>query len=634
VAGRIRDEDVAAVKERVRLDELVGDHVALRRAGSGSLKGLCPFHDEKSPSFQVRPAVGLWHCFGCDEGGDAIAFVMKIDHLSFADAVERLASKVGLQLRYEEGTGRSGPPRPPAGQRQRLVDANAAAAQWYAEQLMTADAATARTLLAERGFDRAAAEHFGVGYAPRGGEDLLRHLRGRGFTEEELVTSGLAGRSSQGRLYDRFRGRLMWPIRDVTGDVVGFGARRLYDDDRIEAKYLNTPETPLYKKSQVLYGVDLAKKDIARERRLVVVEGYTDVMAAHLAGVTTAVATCGTAFGEDHARTARRLIGDVTATGEVIFTFDGDSAGQKAAMRAFASDQQFVARTFVAVEPSGKDPCELRQLEGDAAVRALVERRVPLFEFAIRSTFAEFDLDTEEGRLAGLDAAAPIVAAIKDRELRYRYAVNLDRWLGFLDEKFVVGRVARAARSGPPPGPGGRGGPGGHGDSGPSRLPQTRVDADDPVATTERFALACALQVPDHVGAQVDALGDEAFTVPAHRVVHEAIMAVGGATGRTGAELVTAVRDVAPSAVEQLVTRLAVMDLPAGERELPRFAVGMVAKVAEVEANRAVMDAMRRLNRLDRAADVEAYQQAQKVLAEAQAKQRALRERAQGSVDG
>jgi DNA primase len=632
VAGRIKDEDVAAVKERVHLDELVGDHVALRRAGSGSLKGLCPFHDEKTPSFQVRPQVGLWHCFGCDEGGDAIAFVMKIDHLSFADAVERLAAKVGLQLRYEEGTGRPGTPRPPSGQRQRLVDANAAAAQWYAEQLMTPDAATGRTLLAERGFDRAAAEHFGVGYAPRGGEDLLRHLRGRGFTEDELVTSGLAGRSSTGRLYDRFRGRLMWPIRDVTGDVVGFGARRLYDDDRIEAKYLNTPETPLYKKSQVLYGVDLAKKDIARERRLVVVEGYTDVMAAHLAGVTTAVATCGTAFGDDHARTARRLIGDVNAAGEIIFTFDGDSAGQKAAMRAFASDQQFVARTFVAVEPSGKDPCELRQLEGDGAVRALVERRVPMFEFAIRSTFAEFDLDTEEGRLAGLDAAAPIVAAIKDRELRYRYAVSLDRWLGFLDEKFVVGRVSRAARSGPPSGPGGRGGTGAP--LPPARLPQTRVDADDPVATTERFALACALQVPDHVGAQVDALGDEAFTVPAHRVVHEAIMAVGGATGRTGAELVTAVRDVAPSAVEQLVTRLAVMDLPAGERELPRFAVGMVAKVAEVEANRAVMDAMRRLNRLDRAADVEAYQQAQKVLAEAQARQRALRDRAQGSVDG
>jgi DNA primase len=632
VAGRIKDEDVAAVKERVHLDELVGDHVALRRAGSGSLKGLCPFHDEKTPSFQVRPQVGLWHCFGCDEGGDAIAFVMKIDHLSFADAVERLAAKVGLQLRYEEGTGRPGTPRPPSGQRQRLVDANAAAAQWYAEQLMTPDAATGRTLLAERGFDRAAAEHFGVGYAPRGGEDLLRHLRGRGFTEDELVTSGLAGRSSTGRLYDRFRGRLMWPIRDVTGDVVGFGARRLYDDDRIEAKYLNTPETPLYKKSQVLYGVDLAKKDIARERRLVVVEGYTDVMAAHLAGVTTAVATCGTAFGDDHARTARRLIGDVNAAGEIIFTFDGDSAGQKAAMRAFASDQQFVARTFVAVEPSGKDPCELRQLEGDGAVRALVERRVPMFEFAIRSTFAEFDLDTEEGRLAGLDAAAPIVAAIKDRELRYRYAVSLDRWLGFLDEKFVVGRVSRAARSGPPSGPGGRGGTGAP--LPPARLPQTRVDADDPVATTERFALACALQVPDHVGAQVDALGDEAFTVPAHRVVHEAIMAVGGATGRTGAELVTAVRDVAPSAVEQLVTRLAVMDLPAGERELHRFAVGMVAKVAEVEANRAVMDAMRRLNRLDRAADVEAYQQAQKVLAEAQARQRALRDRAQGSVDG
>ncbi|WP_336923587.1 DNA primase [Aquipuribacter sp. SD81] len=617
MAGRIRDEDVAAVKERTRIDELVGDHVALRRAGSGSLKGLCPFHDEKTPSFQVRPQLGVWHCFGCDEGGDAIAFVMRIDHLGFTDAVERLAARAGVQLRYEETPGgRPAGPRAPIGQRQRLVEANAAASAWYAQQLMGTEAAPARTLLAERGFDRAAAVHFGVGYAPRAGEELVRHLRGRGFTDDELVTAGLAGRNQSGRLYDRFRGRLLWPIRDVTGDTLGFGARRLYDDDRIEAKYLNTPETPLYKKSTVLYGVDLAKRDIARERRLVVVEGYTDVMAAHLAGVTTAVATCGTAFGDDHARLARRLIGDVTATGEVVFTFDGDAAGQKAAMRAFASDQQFVARTFVAVEPSGKDPCDLRQSEGDAAVRALVERRIPMFEFVIRSTFGDVDLDTEEGRLRGLDAAAPIVAAIKDRELRHRYAVSLDRWLGFLDERFVVQRVARAARGGPAEAP----------------RPAARSDADDPVAMTERFALACALQVPDHVGALVDALGEEAFTVPAHRVVHETLLAVGGATGRTGAEVLEAVRSVAPSTVQPLLTRLAVMDLPAGEKELPRFATSAVAKVAEIEANRVVMDALRRLNRLDRAHDAEAYEQAQKELLEAQARQRSLRERALGGV--
>ncbi|MFC5379994.1 DNA primase [Aquipuribacter nitratireducens] len=617
MAGRIKDEDVAAVKERTRIEELVGDHVALRRAGSGSLKGLCPFHDEKTPSFHVRPQLGVWHCFGCDEGGDAIAFVMKIDHLGFTDAVERLAAKAGVQLRYDElSGGRPSGPRQPVGQRQRLVDANAAAERWYAEQLMGGEAAPARTLLAERGFDRAAAEQFGVGYAPRAGEELVRHLRGRGFTDDELVTAGLAGRNQSGRLYDRFRGRLLWPIRDVTGDTVGFGARRLYDDDRIEAKYLNTPDSPLYRKSQVLYGVDLAKRDIARERRLVVVEGYTDVMAAHLAGVTTAVATCGTAFGEEHARLARRLIGDVTATGEVVFTFDGDAAGQKAALRAFAADQQFVARTFVAVEPSGKDPCDLRQSEGDAAVRALVERRVPMFEFAIRSTFADVDLDTEEGRLAGLDRAAPIVAAIKDRELRHRYAVNLDRWLGFLDERFVVSRVARAARGGP----GAEGG----------RPAPSRAEADDPVATTERFALACALQVPDHVGAQVDALGEEAFTVPTHRVVHETILASGGATGRTGAELLEAVRQVAPSTVQPLLTRLAVMDLPAGEKELPRFARMAVAKIAEIEANRVVMDALRRLNRLDRGTDPDAYEQAQKVLLEAQARQRRLRDQALG----
>ena len=209
---------------------------------------------------------------------------------------------------------------------------------------------------------------------------LLRHLRGKGFTEAELTVSGLMSQGNRG-LYDRFRGRLVWPIRDVTGDVLGFGARRLLEEDN-GPKYLNSPETPLYKKTQVLYGIDLAKREIAKRRQVVVVEGYTDVMAAHLSGVPTAVATCGTAFGSDHARILRRLLGDTSvgagvqlssggsSGGEIVFTFDGDAAGQKAALRAFGEDQRFYAQTFVAVEPSGMDPCELRQAKGPDAVRA------------------------------------------------------------------------------------------------------------------------------------------------------------------------------------------------------------------------------------------------------------------------
>ncbi|HSK26028.1 MAG TPA: DNA primase, partial [Jiangellales bacterium] len=404
MAGRIRDEDIAAVRERARIEEIVREYVTLRNAGGGSLKGLCPFHDEKSPSFHVTPARGLYHCFGCQAGGDVISFVQNVEQIGFAEAVERLADKVGIGLRYDDTGPAGGRPGRNREQRTRLVEAHAAAARMYAAVLVESDDAVAgRQFLAERGFDQAAAEMFGVGYAPRDGDALRRHLRGLGFTDEELLAGGLVAQG-RGAPYDRFRGRLVWPVRDLLGEVVGFGARRLHDDDRVEAKYLNTPETPIYHKSHVLYGVDLAKREIARRSQAVVVEGYTDVMACHLAGVTTAVATCGTAFGDEHAKVLRRLLLDQDEMrGEVIFTFDGDAAGQKAALRAFEGDQRFVSQTYIAVAPDGLDPCELRQQQGDAAVRELVARRQPLFRFAIRSMLAEHDLDTPEGRTRALD---------------------------------------------------------------------------------------------------------------------------------------------------------------------------------------------------------------------------------------
>ncbi len=469
VAGLIKREDVAAVRERARIDEIVGAHVTLKPAGVGSMKGLCPFHDERTPSFHVRPQLGLWHCFGCDEGGDVISFVQKIDHLPFSEAVEHLAGRVGIQLRYEDGG--SARPANEHGRRQRLLDAHRVAEEYFREQISTPEAQIARTFLTERSFDRAAADMFGVGYAPQGWDHLLRHLRGRGFTEPELIASGLVSQGNRG-VYDRFRGRLIWPIRDITGDTIGFGARRLHEDDQ-GPKYLNTPETPIYKKSQVLYGLDLAKRAIAKDKRVVVVEGYTDVMAAHLSGVGTAIATCGTAFGSDHVRIVRRLLGDsadaaagvILASGsarggEIIFTFDGDAAGQKAALRAFNEDQNFASQTFVAVEPTGLDPCDLRIQRGEGAVRDLVASRQPLFAFAIRSVLAQVDLDTAEGRVAGLRVAAPVVAGIRDHALRSEYARELAGWLG-MDEASVRRAVAAAARA--------SGGPGGSGQGGGSR---------------------------------------------------------------------------------------------------------------------------------------------------------------------
>ncbi len=415
MAGRIKNEDIQLVRERAEIDEIVEQYVTLRNAGGGSRKGLCPFHDEKSPSFNVRPSVGSYHCFGCGAGGDVYRFLMEIEGLSFVEAVERLAAKYGITLKYEEGVAPTGPRRDPQ-QRNRLLEAHRAAGEFYASQLATSpDAQAGREFVTARGFDQSAAERFGMGFAPRSGEALAALLRGKGFTDDELVTGGLCAQGNRG-LYDRFRGRLMWPIREMTGEIIGFGARRLFDDDRIDAKYLNTSETPIYNKSKVLYGIDLARRSISSASQAVIVEGYTDVMACHEAGVTTAVATCGTAFGEDHARVMRRLMADHDAfRGEVIFTFDGDEAGRRAALKTFNGDQQFVSQTYVAVEPRGMDPCDLRLADGDAAVRDLIGSRVPLYRFVLDNVLASYDLDRGDQRIDAVREAVQLSSAIRDR---------------------------------------------------------------------------------------------------------------------------------------------------------------------------------------------------------------------------
>ncbi len=447
MAGLIRDDDIALVRERARIDEVVSGYVTLKHAGGGSQKGLCPFHDEKSPSFNVNPSKNFFHCFGCGEGGDVIAFLMKIDGLSFAEAVERLADKYGVQLRYQEGTdGR--PVKREANLRPRMLEAHKVAQAYYAEQLATPDAKQAREFLTSRGFDKDAADKFGVGFAPRGGEELFKYLRQKGFDDAELVTGGLVGQGQRGH-YDRFRGRLLWPIRETNGDTIGFGARRIFDDDRIDAKYLNTSETPIYKKSHVLYGIDLARRDIARASQAVVVEGYTDVMACHLSGVNTAVATCGTAFGDDHGRVLRRLLQDHDEfRGEVIFTFDGDSAGQKAALRAFEGDQNFAGQTYVAVEPGGLDPCDLRLQHGDAAVRELVARRIPLYRFVLSNVVRRYDLDRADGRIDALREAAKLVSAIRDRSKVEGFSRELAGMVG-VDVEQARSEVKRAVARGP-----------------------------------------------------------------------------------------------------------------------------------------------------------------------------------------
>jgi DNA primase len=561
VAGRINDEDVKAVRDAVPIDAVVSEYLQLRNAGGGNLKGLCPFHDEKSPSFQVSPSKGLFHCFGCQEGGDTITFVMKVDHLTFSESVERLAAQAGITLRYEEGGYN---PAHQRGERIRLVEAHKAAARFYTEQLDTSpEADTGRAFLAERGFDQAAAAHFGVGYSPQGWDHLTRHLRGKGFTDKELVLSGLAQEGRRGPI-DRFRGRLMWPIRDIGGEVVGFGARKLYESDN-GPKYLNTPDTAIYRKSQVLYGIDLAKKDIAKSSRAVVVEGYTDVMACHLAGITTAIATCGTAFGGDHIKILRRLLMD-NGSARVIFTFDGDAAGQKAALRAFEDDQKFAAETYIAIAPDGMDPCELRLAKGDAAVADLVEPRTPLFEFALRQIVLRYDLETPAGRAAALDEAAPIVARIKNSGAQHEVAVQLAGMLGILDTQFVVKRVSQLARwardrGGMGPAPAG------------GRPQQTYAATQaptgggpaltlrNPVFATERELLKLALQRPELVAPAFDAYGMDEFTAPPYAAVRQAVLDAGGTEYgvQDPQEFLIRVREAAPdNSVRAMVTELAV----------------------------------------------------------------------------
>ncbi|WP_369237055.1 DNA primase [Streptomyces sp. R21] len=560
MAGRINDEDVKAVRDAVPIDAVVSEYLQLRNAGGGNLKGLCPFHDEKSPSFQVSPSKGLFHCFGCQEGGDTITFVMKVDHLTFSESVERLAAQAGITLRYEEGGYN---PAHQRGERIRLVEAHKIAAQFYIEQLDTSsEADTGRKFLAERGFDQAAAAHFGVGYSPQGWDHLTRYLRGKGFTDKELLLSGLSQEGRRGPI-DRFRGRLMWPIRDIGGEVVGFGARKLYESDN-GPKYLNTPDTAIYKKSQVLYGIDLAKKDIAKASRAVVVEGYTDVMACHLAGVTTAIATCGTAFGTDHIKILRRLLMD-NGSARVIFTFDGDAAGQKAALRAFEDDQKFAAETYIAIAPDGMDPCELRLAKGDEAVADLAEPRTPLFEFALRQIVLRYDLETPAGRAAALDEAAPIVARIKNSGAQHEVAVQLAGMLGILDTQFVVKRVGQLARWARDRG--------GKGPAPAGQRPQQAYEAArtstggpaltlrNPVFATERELLKLALQRPELVSPAFDAYGVDEFTAQPYAAVRQAIMDAGGAEYgvEDSQEYLVRVREAAPDdAVRAMVTELAV----------------------------------------------------------------------------
>jgi DNA primase len=596
VAGLINEEDLATVRERSRIEDVVGSYVTLRRTGGGSLTGLCPFHDEKTPSFHVTPARGFFHCFGCGEGGDVITFVQKINHVSFAEAVEFLADRVGLQLRYSDGGGQRIEP----GLRLRVLEANQLAAEFFAAHLTSTSGLPGRQFLDGRGFDRAAAEQFGIGFAPTGGRELGQHLKGRGFSDEELVKAGLVRENG----WDFFQGRVLWPIRDAGRSVLGFGARRIFDDDRMPAKYLNTPETIVYKKSSVLYGLDLARGNIAKKNQAVVVEGYTDVMACHLAGVDTAVASCGTAFGDDHARLLQRLLGtgDVSG-GEVIFTFDGDAAGQAAALKVFKGDQNFLAQTYVAVEPTGLDPCDLRMQSGDAALRELVGRRVPLYRFVMRNVVSGYDLDRVDGRLAALRAAAPLVSSIRDASLVPGYLRELAQLLGMDPEevrrevKVTVQRRSRPESRRPEPV---------SGDALPGMPePQPSLPVPDPRdrrLEAERGTLRLIIRAPETFDTTWDGLTPDDFVHPAYRALFESVLAAGDGPGGW-TQRVLAVRP--DPVLEQLVVSLAVE--PVLREPTEAYAREYAAQLRVLTLSRRIAELKSKLQRTNPLDDQPAY---------------------------
>lgn len=603
--GRIPQADIEAIRERTPIEEVVGEYVQLKPAGVDSLKGLSPFKDEKTPSFHVRPNKGYFHCFSSGEGGDVFSFLMKMEHVTFPEAVEQCAERIGYHIRYEGG----GPgKREEPGTRQRLVAANKAAHEFYREQFHSdvEGADSARNFLLDRGFQMEHADQFGCGYAPAGWDTLTKHLLRKGFSFKELEAAGLSRMGTKGPI-DRFHRRLLWPIKNVAGDVIGFGARKLFDDDKL-GKYMNTPETMLYKKYKVLFGIDHAKGNIVSSHQAVVVEGYTDVMAMHAAGVTTAVAACGTAFGADHLQMLRRfMLDDKFFRGEIIYTFDGDEAGQKAAMRAFEGDQQFTGRSYVTIAPGGMDPCDIRMEKGDTAVRELVASRIPMFEFVIRALLEDYDTASVDGRVHALRRIVPVLAGIRDDAMRDEYARQASGWVGWENPAEVVKQVREEARKGKAEKPKLELKQGAAREARTGNRPDLRAvnsmerpDPNEEYLEGPREVLKIALQEPGLAGEMFDLMPPVSFAHPTYIAIAQAMAKAGGAANATGGaawidNVAGLIGDAMGAAV---VSELAVEDVHCQPGRLEFYADAIMAHMQERWVGNEIADMKSKMQRM------------------------------------
>ena len=604
--GKVRSSDIEELKAKADIVEVVAGYISLKPASAGTFKGLCPFHGEKTPSFNVRSNPGFYHCFGCGVGGDVYKFIQEIESVSFMDAVEKLADKYNFKLSYEEGTEDTS-------NRSRLLSLNQLASDYFISMLASEEGQVARDFIVSRGFDAASAAHFGIGYAPKGWQNLINHAQEKGYQLSELVSAGLAMESEKGG-YDRFRGRVLWPIRDSNSQVLGFGARKLFEDDN-GPKYLNTPETPVYHKSAVLYGLDLARKDIVKERQVIVVEGYTDVMACHLAGFRTAVATCGTAFGEEHIKLINRLLGQSTEPASVIFTFDPDAAGQKAALRVYGDSDKFNALTFVAAGPDGLDPADLRQQRGNAAIAQMLDAKKPLFEFVIRHRISQFSLSDLDSRVAAARAAAGVVAQISDPALKSGYTKQLADWVS-LDvseiSRLVAGDTARSVQE---------------------RVEPLRQQGDakpagkDPRSKFERQILEVLLQFPTTFTAdQIQRMSASGFSDPQHQELLAVISDSRMSLSESGFANLLITR--APDELAGLIRELSLAEIPArGDSEIQKYCRGILSGAMLQTLNQEKVDLMAALRRIDAATNPEAHGQISRQLVELETERRALMKR-------